>query len=159
MRTVITAWAAALGMVALAAGPASSAEARPELDGRWATEGFGSIVEFRPCVRAPAEACGRIVWLWTPAPGGRPRVDGRNPDPALRSRPVVGIEIVSGLRETSPGVWTEGRLYNPDDGRTYAGTLRLSGGLLQLKGCALGVICREQTWRRPHDVLAAAQVR
>jgi len=159
MRAAITGLAVALGVAATAAGPARATEARTELAGRWATEGFGSIVELRPCAGAPAELCGRIVWLWAPAPGGRERVDGRNPDPTLRSRPIIGTEIVSGLRETSPGVWTGGRLYNPDDGRTYAGTARLKGGLLELKGCALTVVCRDQTWRRPQDVLAAAQVR
>jgi uncharacterized protein (DUF2147 family) len=146
-------------LAAVMAAPAGAAEARAELSGRWATEGFGSIVEFRPCAAAPAETCGRIVWLWAPAPEGRPRLDRQNPDPALRSRPLIGIELVGGLRETAPGVWTGGRLYNPDDGRTYAGAVRLQGGLLELKGCAFNVVCRSQTWRRPQDVLSAAQVR
>jgi len=153
MRNAVIAFALA---AALAAGPAGAAERG--IAGRWATEGFGSIVEFRPCVATPAELCGRIVWLWAPAPDGRPRLDRNNPDAALRTRSLVGIEIVSGLRETSPGVWSGGRLYNPDDGRTYAGSARLSGGLIELKGCAF-VVCRSQTWRRPQDVLAAAQVR
>ncbi|MBJ7411020.1 MAG: DUF2147 domain-containing protein [Phenylobacterium sp.] len=159
MRAAITGLGVASALAAMAAGPARAANAGTELDGRWATEGFGSIVEFRPCARAPADRCGRIVWLWAPAPDGRARVDERNPDPAFRSRPIVGTEIVSGLRESSPRVWTGGRLYNPDDGRTYAGTVRLKGGLLELKGCALGVVCRKQTWRRPQDVLAAAEAR
>lgn len=159
MRAAITALGVALGLAATAAGSARGAEPRPDLIGRWATEGFGSIVEFKPCASAPAELCGRIVWLWAPAAGGRAPVDRYNPEPALRSRPIIGSEIVSGLREVSPGVWTGGRLYNPDDGRTYAGTIRVKGGLLELKGCALSVVCRNQTWRRPQDVLAAAQVR
>jgi uncharacterized protein (DUF2147 family) len=141
------------------AAPAPAGDSRAELAGRWATEGFGSIVEFRPCASSPAEMCGRMIWLWAPAPEGRTRLDRQNPDPTLRSRPLVGIEIVSGLRETSPGTWTGGRLYNPDDGRTYTGTVRLRGGLIELKGCAFNVVCRSQTWRRPQDVLVAAQVR
>ena len=143
------------GALLVTAPPARAAD----LAGRWATEGFGSIVEFRPCAGAGGEMCGRIVWLWAPGPAGRARADQRNPDPALRSRPLVGAEIVRGLRQTAPGVWSGGRLYNPDDGRTYGGSIRLSDGLLELKGCALGVVCRTQTWRRPQDVLAAAGAR
>lgn len=157
MRTLIVSASLAAGMAM--AWPAVAAESRADLSGRWATEGFGSIVEFRPCPTTPTEMCGRMIWLWAPAPEGGPRLDRQNPDPALRSRQLVGIEIVSGLRETAPGVWTSGRLYNPDDGRTYTGTVRLRGGLLELKGCAFNVVCRIQTWRRPQDVLAAAQVR
>lgn len=149
---------ASLAATAVAkAGPAGAAER--DIAGRWATEGFGSIVEFQPCAGTPAELCGRIVRLWAPAPEGRSRIDRNNPDPALRTRPLVGIAIVNGLRETLPGVWTGGRLYNPDDGRTYTGSARLRGGVIELKGCAYNVVCRSQTWRRPHDVLAAAQVR
>lgn len=157
MRTLILYALLAAGMPIDA--PALAAEGRAEISGRWATEGFGSIVEVRPCPTTPTEMCGRMVWLWSPAPEGRPRLDRQNPALTLRSRQLVGIEIVTGLRETAPGIWTGGRLYNPDDGRTYTGTVRLRGGLLELTGCAFNVVCRNQTWRRPQDVLTAAQVR
>ncbi len=36
----------------------------------------------------------------------------------------------------------------------------LSAGMaMELQGCAFNVVCRNQTWRRPQDVLTAAQVR
>jgi uncharacterized protein (DUF2147 family) len=156
MRRSATFLGVLLGVVATSA---VNAQGRHDLAGRWATEGFGSIVEFRPCASAAGEMCGRIVWLWAAAPGGRARLDQRNPDPSLKGRPLVGVEIVSGLRQTAPGVWTDGRLYNPDDGRTYAGTVRLRDGQLELRGCTISVVCKNQTWRRPQDLLAAAQVR
>lgn len=138
---------------------ARSAEAQTgaEITGRWATPGFGSIVEFNPCTGAEASLCGRIVWLWSPTDdAGQPRTDSRNPDRALRSRQLVGVEIVHGLRQTTAGAWSDGALYNPDDGQTYAGTITLKEGLLELKGCALTVFCQTQTWRRAADVAAAA---
>jgi uncharacterized protein (DUF2147 family) len=138
-------------------GLVSEAEAS-EIAGRWATSGFGSIVEFAPCEQAPDTVCGRILWLWEQNDAaGRPRTDTHNPDRSLRSRPLTGIEIVSGLRETQPGVWSDGSLYNPDDGRTYTGTIRLKGGTLELTGCALRVFCQTQVWRKPEDVIAAVQ--
>lgn len=157
MRSQLLALAAVLilGVKAVAAGPAT-AQPRPDLAGRWMTEDFGSIVEFRPCVQAPGEVCGRIVWLRRQTSGGRPGADGRNPNPGLRARPLMGVEIVTGLRETAPGVWTGGRLYNPEEGRTYSGSIRIAGGALELKGCALSIICRSQTWRRANDLAAGA---
>lgn len=131
---------------------------RADIVGRWATQGFGSIVEFRPCAGAPDRMCGAILWLWeSNDAAGRRRTDGRNPDRALRSRPLVGVEIVRGLRETAPGVWSDGAVYNPDDGRTYTGTVKVRSGKLELRGCALNVICQTQTWRRPDDVFAAVR--
>ena len=65
--------------------------------------------------------------------------------------------LLGGLRETAPGVWGEGALYNPDDGRTYDGEIRLKGGTLELQGCALLVFCQTQTWRRPEDVVEAVK--
>ncbi len=148
-------------LLAIAGGGLASGRAQAatgDIAGRWATEGFGSIVEFRPCAGAANTMCGRILWLWKrDDPGGRRRTDARNPDAALRSRPLVGVEIVRGLRETAPGVWSGGSVYNPDDGRTYTGTVRLRGGALELKGCALNVLCQTQTWRRPEEIIAAVR--
>ena len=146
----------ALAAAGLVAGRAEAA--RPDIAGRWATQGLGSIVEFRPCTGAPDTMCGRILWLWDAADAaGKRRADVHNPDRALRSRPLIGVEIVRGLRETSPGVWTEGSVYNPDDGRTYTGAVKVRNGRLELRGCALNVICQTQVWRRPDDVIAAVR--
>lgn len=39
-----------------------------------------------------------------------------NADPSLRGRPLKGLDFVTGLKG-GPGVWTDGTVYNPDDGR------------------------------------------
>lgn len=150
--------ASALAASLLVAAPRPAAAQAQSLTGRWASQGFGSIVDFQPCQIDAATICGRIRWLWdVDEPDGRPRVDSRNPDRSLRARPLVGIEIIRGFRESAPGVWTGGSLYNPDDGRTYSGTIRLRQGALYLQGCALGLFCQTQVWRRPEDLLAAAK--
>lgn len=145
--------------LALVLGTVSRAVAEePALRGHWATEGFGSIVEFRPCAGAPDTLCGRIVWLWHERDAdGAPRLDEENPDAALRGRPLLGLEIVRGLRRTAPGLWTGAALYNPDDGRTYSGEIRLHGDTLALRGCALRVFCQTQTWRDPEALVVAVR--
>jgi uncharacterized protein (DUF2147 family) len=120
-----------------------------DLTGRWATPS-GGLIEFGTCSSAVREAsnCGRIAALGDPS--GAERFDTHNPSAGLRRRPVLGLELLSGLQPAGPPrAWTVDALYNPDDGRTYRGTVRLlSDDRLELKGCALAIFCQTQTWRR-----------
>ena len=60
----------------------------------------------------------------------------------------IGTVIVSGAAKTGTDEW-KGSLLNPDDGKTYKGVISLVGADgLSLKGCALGVFCQGETWRR-----------
>jgi uncharacterized protein (DUF2147 family) len=64
--------------------------------------------------------CGRVLWLLIPRdPQGRLVRDKKNPEPALRQRPLCGLTIFWGLRPSGPDRWTDGWFYNPDDGNTY----------------------------------------
>lgn len=64
--------------------------------------------------------CGRILWLLVPRdPQDQMKKDKLNPDPALRERPLCGLTIIWGLRQTGPDRWSGGGFYNPDDGKTY----------------------------------------
>jgi uncharacterized protein (DUF2147 family) len=85
------------------------------------------------------DLCGRLVWFKCPNnEDGTPRTDVNNPDPALRARPLLGLQVLHGLRRTDEGFWDDGTVYNPDDGETYAtqmsiepdGTLRTRGYIL-----------------------------
>ncbi len=137
--------AAAMTAVPMIAGAATG---HPDAVGRWVTPG-GDIVAFRLCngQYPPASICGKIVQLNDAT--DPQRRDSRNPLAAKRLGPILGLEIVRGLAESSPGVWTGGALYNPDDGRTYRGAIRMQGhDSLELRGCAMVVICQSQTWRR-----------
>jgi uncharacterized protein (DUF2147 family) len=109
---------------------------------QWRTASGSGIVRFERC--DGARLCGSIVRVLTPGQAGA--TDANNPDPALRSRPVQGLRILSGFNETSHGVWTGGRIYNPEDGRSYRSELRIGrDGRLQVKGC-VGPICQTQHW-------------
>jgi uncharacterized protein (DUF2147 family) len=138
--------AIAAGVLALVGGAlpglaqtGSARAAGQDVTGTWVTEGGRSRVRLGPCGRA---LCGTIVWTEIDA------LDARNPDPALRGRTIKGVQMLSKGRPEGEG-WT-GELYNPLDGRTYSGRLRLTGPrTLELSGCVLaGLICKSQIWSR-----------
>lgn len=92
--------------------------------------------------------CGNALWgvvSWE-ARTGR---DLHNPDPALRSRPTLGMPILLNMQPTDqPGRW-EGQIYNAQDGQTYDGSIELrSADTLHVEGCALGILCGGENWSR-----------
>jgi uncharacterized protein (DUF2147 family) len=121
--------AALLAAIPLSAAPAGGAT--PE--GLWYAEGGAAQVEITRCAEA---LCGRVVWLRSPLDeDGCALRDGRNPDPALRTRPVLGLEVLRGLRPEAQDTWTGGTIYDPSSGRTYRCELRLDGAdRLRLRG-------------------------
>ena len=99
-----------------------------------------SIVEIAPCGGA---LCGRIARILKPNPNGPPR-DVNNPDPALRSRPIQGLPILTGFRDSGRN-W-EGTAYDPRAGKSYRSYLTLlRDGTLEVKGC-IGPFCRTKSW-------------
>tara|TARA_R110002167_G_scaffold58377_7_gene165457 strand:- start:292 stop:798 length:507 start_codon:yes stop_codon:yes gene_type:complete len=116
--------------------------------GLWATERYTAQVRIEPCPEASDSLCGTIVWLWDPLDeDGQPKRDRENPDRDKRGRLLVGTAILQGFHTDGTGQWQGGHIYNPEDGATYEGTLRLKGpGLLEVTGCVL-MFCRSQTWR------------
>lgn len=75
--------------------------------------------------------------------------DVRNPDPALRTRPMMGLQILTLLPSQKPYVY-DGTIYNPEDGNTYSGYVEMLGpDLIRLNGCVLyNIICQGQDWVR-----------
>jgi uncharacterized protein (DUF2147 family) len=89
--------------------------------------------------------CARIVDLRRKTTKtGELRTDKENPDPALRSRPLIGIYVASGMVPAGDGRW-RGTIYNADDGNTYSATTTFAGNRLVLKAC-VGPICKKQTF-------------
>jgi uncharacterized protein (DUF2147 family) len=108
----------------------------------WQTAGASGIVRIEACGRG--QLCGSIVQVLTP--GQANAVDANNPNPALRTRPVRGVRILSGFTRNPNGRWTGGRIYDPEAGREYRSELRLlTNGNLEVKGC-IGPLCQTQIW-------------
>lgn len=133
LRTISTAFL----MTLLTVGPAQAAAS---VSGLWLTTEKDSVVEIAPCGNA---LCGKIARIIKPNPGGPPR-DVNNPDPALRGRPIQGMPILLGFRDT--GRTWEGTAYDPRAGKSYRSYLTLRhDGTLEVKGC-LGPFCRTKNW-------------
>ncbi len=74
--------------------------------------------------------------------------DVMNKDPAMRDRPMLGLQILTLKATNNPWHFT-GDIYNPQDGNTYSGEISVKDAdSIVLKGCALYVLCQEQVWTR-----------
>jgi uncharacterized protein (DUF2147 family) len=118
--------------------------------GLWYAEGGAAQVEIRACGDV---LCGRIVWLRSPLDEtGCVLRDHNNSNLSLRDRPLLGLEILQGLKqsEAAAKVWTDGTIYDPTSGKTYACSLRMEGDdRLYLKGyLGIPLLGRTTTWIR-----------
>jgi len=93
--------------------------------------------------------CGVIVGLKEPIDPatGKPQVDDKNPNPALKKRPMIGLTLFSGMQPSGPNKWS-GQIYNADDGSNYASSVSVAGpDTLRVEGC-VGALCGGETWTR-----------
>lgn len=138
---------------ALLAAVATPALAVPDaVVGQWLNQDGEGKVAIAPCHDAPNQMCGAITWLKEPTDAhGRPMRDLHNPDPALRSRPIVGTLVIRNMNPNGPGRWIGGKLYDPESGKSYDGKLRARpGGKLEVSGC-IAFFCQTQVWTRAGD--------
>jgi uncharacterized protein (DUF2147 family) len=122
--------------VMLTAGPALAADPT----GDWLVENGSGQVRI--------ENCGGALWgvvSWESAPGR----DTNNPDPALRSRPTLGLPLLLDMRTKDQERW-EGHVYNVENGKTYDANIKLvNPNVLRIEGCVLGgIFCGGQNWTR-----------
>jgi uncharacterized protein (DUF2147 family) len=118
--------------------------------GLWYAEGGAAEVQIVPCSNT---LCGKVVWLRSPlGKDGCELRDDKNPDLNSRNRPIVGLEVLSGLKQADDerSVWTGGTIYDPATGRTYSCSARMEGDdRLFLRGYfGIQLLGRTTTWTR-----------
>ncbi len=93
--------------------------------------------------------CGIIVGLKEPISkiDGKPKVDRENPDASKRTRPLIGLAVLIGMKPAGDGKW-QGAIYNPDDGNTYSASIKVDGDTLKVKGCVVGILCKNNSFTR-----------
>jgi uncharacterized protein (DUF2147 family) len=113
--------------------------------GTWLTDDGDSKVEIS---RGGTSYVGKIVWLKEPERDGKPVHDAKNRDAALRNRPIMGLDVLSGFTYASNGVWSGGSAYAPRRGRSYPAELSLTkDGRLDIK-VKDGIFTKHQYWTR-----------
>ena len=122
--------------------------------GIWKTEKDESKIEIFRCGE---KICGKIIWLKNPlytdsrdGEVGTPILDHNNPDPALRSRPVLGLQILAGFTAEGGNNWRNGTCYDPKSGNTYRGKIHLAApDRLELRGyIGIPLFGRTAIWTR-----------
>jgi uncharacterized protein (DUF2147 family) len=109
--------------------------APPNVHGLWRTDDGKGIVRIGACGE---RTCGWIVRVLDKRPDV-PTTDVKNPDPARRSRPILGLPTLTGFTREG-ATWKGGRAYDPKSGLNPDGSLKVTG-------CVL-VICRSLRWTR-----------
>lgn len=136
----------ALLVALLGAMPATAQETT--LAGVWLHANQRIELEMAPC---GDRLCGKLIWFKNPTDvDGRPLVDRHNPDPALRMRPLMGLTVVQGLRRVDARTWEDGKVYNPNDGRSYDLTISIENDRTARVRAYLGVplLGQTQIWTR-----------
>lgn len=132
-----------------------SAAGQNDIIGTWNTEDNDAKIEIYQC---GIKYCGRIVWLAQPKyPSnsregipGTPMLDHNNPDPYLKKNLLIGLRILSDFDVSGDNTWDGGRIYDPDNGKTYGGKMHLlSLNQLELRGfMGISVFGSTTIWTR-----------
>jgi uncharacterized protein (DUF2147 family) len=95
---------------------------------------------------------GRIVWLLEPndPETGQPKTDINNPDESLRDTPLRGYRILKDFVYSGKKEWSEGTIYDPENGSTYSCTIKLKNdNTLDIRGyIGVKALGRTDVWSR-----------
>ena len=114
--------------------------------GKWKLETGTAIVEV---YKVGDVYNGKIVWLQTPMKNGAPAKDENNPDAKLRSRELMGLNMLHGLKKDG-SKYAGGKIYDPANGKTYNCSMYVEGDILKVRGSldAKGLLGRTMDWFR-----------
>ncbi len=122
--------AALIAMVVLAAGTVQA----QDVDGTWQTEtseeGAYLHVRIGDCASSSSEKCGVITGVF-------------NSD----NQDIKGKPIIWAMQPDGANAWSGGRIWAPDDDKTYRSKMSLRGNTLSVEGC-VAIFCRGQDWIR-----------
>ncbi|MGJ8560056.1 MAG: DUF2147 domain-containing protein [Litorimonas sp.] len=119
--------------------------------GLWLTEAGTGTIRIADCGSGPMQGtpCGTIATA--EIPDGEPTTDVNNSDPDMRDQPIIGLTMLDGF-EKRDDKWKKGRIYNPEDGKSYKSSIQLDDdpSVLKVKGC-IAFLCQTQRWTRVEE--------
>lgn len=121
----------------------------PQVEGIWLSGDGDGWIE----IRIVGNGLSGVVAGSPNTDAERPDTDEKNPDPALRQRPLIGLEIFSGFRYAGNGRWKKGTIYDPNSGRSYRCTVTLvDADTLEVRGyVGVPLLGRTEIWTRRPD--------
>lgn len=101
-----------------------------DIVGIWWTEGKKAKVRV---YEKEGRYSGEIIWLKS-VPGTEHVIrDSKNIIDSLKQRPLLGIDLIEGLT-FKDSKWVEGKVYDPEKGKSYDCVLKLEGDQLEVRG-------------------------
>jgi uncharacterized protein (DUF2147 family) len=93
---------------------------------------------------------GKIVWLKSPDENGKPKVDSKNPDESKRNQQIMGLVILQGFKFNGSDEWEDGKIYDPESGKTYSCYISLKdNNTLKVRGfVGISLLGRTEVWSR-----------
>ncbi len=95
---------------------------------------------------------GKIVWLREPIDPetGKPKTDKNNPDESLKSVPLKGYRLLKDFVYSGDNEWTEGTIYDPQNGSTYSCVIKLKDeNTIDIRGyIGVKTFGRTDVWKR-----------
>ena len=139
MRTLVLS-----GTILLAATTGAFAQTADPV-GEWLVKDATTRIKVVSCPQGPSQP--PTLWgvIWAETAPGR---DDKNPDPAMRNRPTLGIPILINMKQTEANLWN-GKIYDATKGSLWDAKISLSrGDMLEVRGCLGGFICGGEDWKR-----------
>jgi uncharacterized protein (DUF2147 family) len=117
--------------------------------GTWLNQDKDAHVEM---FKRDGKIYGKITWIKEPIDPdtGKPKTDKHNPDPKLKSRPTLGLEILKGFTFDGSDEWSGGEIYDPKSGKTYSSYMTFeSKDVLKIRGyVGISLLGRTTSWTR-----------
>lgn len=131
------------------------AEDANKIVGYWLTQDKDSQVKIFKATNG--KYYGKIVWLDEPfEEDGSPKVDDKNPDEKLQSRPILDMLFLkSFVYDKENTEWNNGIIYDPDTGNTYKCYIWFEDDpdILHVKGyIGISLIGRKVEWAREKEL-------
>ncbi|WP_363152403.1 DUF2147 domain-containing protein [uncultured Mucilaginibacter sp.] len=93
---------------------------------------------------------GKLGWIKFPDRNGKPKMDENNPDPALKTRPDLNLELLKDFTFNGE-TYEDGTIYDPKSGKTYSCKMTLidNNNTLKIRGyIGISLFGRTEVWTR-----------
>jgi uncharacterized protein (DUF2147 family) len=139
MRTLVLS-----GTILLAATTGAFAQTADPV-GEWLVKEGTTRIKVVSCPQGPSQPPSLWGVIWAEV---KPGVDDKNPEPAMRNRPTLGIPILINMKQAEANLW-KGKIYDATKGSLWESKISVSrSDMLEVRGCFGGFICGGEDWKR-----------